>query len=177
MKKRRTLIISLLLVAALALGIGYAGFSIDMLVNGTATMKGEAPNVVFSKAVVKSATNDEIEERAGIGTVGGASIDIDSAGFASVNDELVITLTIKNNHNFDVKVSAPTVELTKVNNEDYFAVSTDWGTTEKTIAANGEVSFNLTIKQVKDTSDEVTQSYLVKFVATQGSLTGAQAES
>ena len=36
MKKRRTLIISLLLVAALALGVGYATITRDLSVQGTA---------------------------------------------------------------------------------------------------------------------------------------------
>lgn len=168
MKKRRTIIISLLLVAALCLGIGYAGFAIDLIVNGSATLRGEAPNVVFSAATIKSATNDDIRTRAGIGATGTASLDITSAGFASVNDELVVTITIKNNHNFDVTVTDPAINLTKIDNVDYFAVTTTWGDDDKTIAANGVVTFDLSIKLIKDTSDELTQKYTVTFEAFQG---------
>lgn len=168
MKKRRTIIISLLLVAALCLGIGYAGFAIDLIVNGSATLRGEAPNVVFSAATIKSFTNNDIKDRAGIGSTGTASLDITSAGFASVDDELVVTITIKNNHNFDVTVTEPAINLTKIDNVDYFKVTTTWGDDDKTITALGEVQFDLSIKLIKDTSDELTQKYTVTFEAFQG---------
>ena len=44
MKKRRTLIISLLLVAALALGVGYAAMTVDTSVTGSATLDPNSSN-------------------------------------------------------------------------------------------------------------------------------------
>ena len=65
MKKRRTFIVSMLLVAALALGIGYAALSDTLDINGTADVnqsQAEADfdlNVYFS-AVEKGSDLDKV---------------------------------------------------------------------------------------------------------------------
>ena len=55
MKKRRTLIISLLLVAALCLGIGYAALSRELIISSTAQLApvDSAFHVVFTEAISK----------------------------------------------------------------------------------------------------------------------------
>lgn len=175
MRKRRTIIISLLLVAALCLGIGYAGFALDMLISGAATLRGEAPNVVFSTATVTTPSDEEAEirTRTKVTGMGTETLNINTAGFASVGDKLVLNVTIKNNHNFEVNVSKPTVDLTQIAGVDYFSVTTTWGNTDKVIAANGSETFTLTIELVKDTSDELTQNFTVKFIASQGNQAAA----
>ena len=63
MKRRRTLITSLLLVAALALGIGYAALTDVLDINGTAKVEESAAedafnaDVYFSAAVANQAGN------------------------------------------------------------------------------------------------------------------------
>jgi len=56
MKKNKTLVIGLLLVAALALGIGYAGFTSDMSVGGEAIISGisEGNVLITSIALVEA---------------------------------------------------------------------------------------------------------------------------
>ena len=57
MKKRRTLIIALLLVAALALGIGYAGFTSQLSVDGEAILNGVSTSeVVITKIEIVEKT-------------------------------------------------------------------------------------------------------------------------
>ena len=51
MKKRRNLIISLLLIAALALGIGYAGVSDDLFINATANVDPDRASAELSADV------------------------------------------------------------------------------------------------------------------------------
>ena len=61
MKKRRTLIISLLLVAALALGIGYAGFTSELMINGDAVMNSTTTSQVVIESVDIDQKNGEIQ--------------------------------------------------------------------------------------------------------------------
>ena len=48
MKKRRTIIISLLLVAALALGVGYAAVSGSLIIDGKVVASAQPFNVHFT---------------------------------------------------------------------------------------------------------------------------------
>ena len=113
MKKRRTLIVALLLVAALALGIGYAGFTSELLINGDAVMNATTTSLVNIKDVVISEKNGDIELNAsGQGT---KTVNADLTGFSTSQDYVVLTVTVENPHEFEVTLSAPT--LTAQNNE------------------------------------------------------------
>ena len=56
MKKRRTTIIAFLLVAALALGIGYAALTTNLTITGGVTNAPHPINVVFQSGTLKEAT-------------------------------------------------------------------------------------------------------------------------
>lgn len=139
MKKRRTIIISLLLVAALALGIGYAATSGDVSVNGKVKNHPHELKLVFEKNDVDDAKI--IESR--VGTVEGSgsesvshTLDVtDGADFATFNisdlahkdDYIKAVLTVKNTNQYDVVLTetpTPTYSWTKGSN--FFVVSTEW---------------------------------------------------
>ena len=100
MKKRRTLIISLLLVAALCLGIGYAALSRDLQINGSANLQGN--NEVFDSAFISgsitdSEMKDDTKSPATVSVTEGsttASYTID--GLAVENDTVEMTFVVKN---------------------------------------------------------------------------------
>ena len=92
MKKRRTLIISLLLIAALCLGIGYAALARDLQINGSANLQGnnEDFDIVFMEGNAKNG-NATVTVAEGTTT---ASYVID--GLSKAGDTEVITFKIKN---------------------------------------------------------------------------------
>lgn len=91
MKKRRTLVISLLLVAALALGIGYAEMSKMLTINGDGIL-----NQNDSSFVVEF-TAGTITDGCGNVEFDGTSADFNIANIATQGEKAVITLTVTNN--------------------------------------------------------------------------------
>ena len=80
MKKRRSSIISLLLVAALALGIGYAGFTSELTISGDAVMNATSTSLVNISNVTEVSKSGDLTlspENLGSKTVG-----VDITGFA-----------------------------------------------------------------------------------------------
>ena len=114
MKKRRTLIISLLLVAALAIGIGYAGFTSELIIKGDAVINGTTNSAVVIKDVDLTGQSDEnIKlEASGEGT---KTVQADVTGFDSTTDSALITVTIENPHEFPVTLSTPLITTTNNN--------------------------------------------------------------
>lgn len=97
MKKRRTLVISLLLVAAIALGVGYAAVQAELTISGKAIgeQRADALKINFIASEVKDATTVE-----GLGietthsyTSNGGSFSIDGI---STGESVTFTYTVKN---------------------------------------------------------------------------------
>ena len=106
MKKRRTMIIALLLVAALALGIGYAAVSTELTISGKAigAQRTDALKVNFVKSEVKDLT---AVEALGIETThsytsNGGSFSVDGI---STGESVTFVYTVKNEET-DAKVGA-----------------------------------------------------------------------
>ena len=139
MKRRRTLIISLLLVAALALGIGYAATSGDVTVNGKAKNHPHELRLVFENNDAEDAKI--IDSRVGtIGDSGSASVSntlevTDGADVATFNisdlahqgDYIKAVLTVKNTNQYDVILDEnPSVSYTWTKGSNFFTVTTQW---------------------------------------------------
>jgi len=127
MKKRRTLIISLLLVAALCMGIGYAELAGELKINGNASVTAADVTLIWSEsnavATAADITTDtrqaEFEGSVDAGDPGESEITIRATGFRDKDDTVVFTLTAQNNGNVPVKLKAlkldGTQELTTAN--------------------------------------------------------------
>ena len=137
MKKRRTIIISLLLVAALALGVGYAGMSGSIKINGDVVNKPHEVNLTF-ESTGDGNEKTEIAQSTGTGTgsdVSSITISTDKklATFSIRNlshkDEYVLaTLVVKNNNEYDVKLESNpgfTYAL-ETGVPEFFTVQTTW---------------------------------------------------
>ncbi len=170
MKKRRTLIISLLLVAALALGIGYAALADDLFVTGSAEIGVEnaenafAADVYFTKAVISS---DKGTAVIGTDTNGEASdkvtITVNPDVLAGQGDSVICALEISN-----IGDLAATVDLDSiiVSNSEYFSVTTSWGTTTtQNLAAGGTLDLTVTITVVKTPTTDVSTTFDIGFTA------------
>ena len=106
MKKRRTLIISLLLVAALALGIGYAAFGSDMVLNGSIQMGGIASQVNFQSVTrLDSSTASEDVVTLDVTGEGTDTLRVALNGFSHAGHYVDLDIVISNPHDFDVTLT------------------------------------------------------------------------
>ena len=174
MKKRRITMIALLLIAALALGIGYAAYTVNMKIAGLATVGAPAPNVKF-KAVSGNVLEGSVHSSNSYGTaaVGAQTIDLNLEGFADAEDSVKVTYTVHNGHDFDVKLSDITYALTNTgtNYPSHFSIVIDNITnltSEKVLAAGDDATFDVTITLAKTfaTDASVVQNFEISFTAT-----------
>ena len=158
MKKRRTLIISLLLVAALTLGIGYASVSDLLDITGIVEADGSAMNTEFDEDVYFSAIqiNDTKAGESALGT--GDKPDNATfmvAGLADINETASVTYTITNDYADSVWVTI--IEPSNDKN-DYLEITHDL--TEGTeIAAGQSITVTVTATVVDTTSESTSLNY------------------
>ena len=171
MKKRRSLIISLLLVAALTLGVGYAALTDDLFVTGSANIDSDnakeafAADVYFTKAI--------ISEGRGTATIGvdkngetadKVTITVNDGVLAGAGDSVVCTLEISNVGDLDATVDMGAIV---VSNSEFFKVTTNWGaTTTKELPAQDTLDLVVTITVVKTPTVDVSTTFDISFVAT-----------
>lgn len=151
MKKRRTLIIALLLVAALCLGIGYAAVSETLLWNGT--IENDAVEFVVkfettAESAVSGAGDAEDKEKilslSNPGDPGGRTVAPAVDGLTVVGDSVTFTYTVKNYSNVIVELK----ELTTDFNNEYFKLTLgDW---DKTVLDVNEIAtVDVTVELIK----------------------------
>ena len=168
MKKRRTLIISLLLVAALALGIGYAALTDVLEINGSADVYQAAAEEAFNEDVYFSAAvaNED-------GNV--ASVDANDNDMASFTaktlkgkgDKVTFTFTIKNDGDVAALVT-PTFASDGNTNPEYFAVSSDWAGQPRTLAAGASDTYTVTVELLKTPTEAIHGSFHIELTAVAG---------
>ena len=172
MKKRRSLIISLLLVAALTLGIGYASLTDDLFVEGNAAIDSDdaksafADDVYFSNAVVNEGRGTaRIEADKNGEAKDKVVIDIPAGVLKGAGDRVMVTLEITNKGDLDALV---TLDSIHVENGTYFDVTTNWDALNNqcNLGADQDIDIVLTIRCVKTPTSDVSTSFTVGFTAT-----------
>lgn len=98
MKKRRFLIISVLLVAALMLGIGYAALSRELIIGSTANLSvnQEDFDIILSNPSVTSDGTTASEAATASITANGKGGNYTVTGLSKQNDTVTITFDIEN---------------------------------------------------------------------------------
>lgn len=148
MKRRRTLIVALLLVAALALGIGYASITDTLTIGGNASVKPHQENfkVIFQEIKNQDKCTAAIQTDKTVATFTTTQLvegeDTASATFVVVN----------NSDEYSATIDAPTISITT--GSDYFDVTTDFGTATKTIAPGETCEFTVTVKLRRAVTEE-----------------------
>jgi len=181
MKKRRTLIIALLLVAALCLGIGYAAQSGYVEVSGNVTNKPHPVKLVFVQDG-SSLKNSEVTPVNGSSRVPSTNNELivvdntstatfDISDFSHEGDYAELYLRVKNTNEYDVALRADPVEdgsleITKGAGvtEDFFTVDAEWitetGDKDTLTLAEGETkTLKVTITMTDSTGNDVSGSY------------------
>ena len=174
MKKRRTLIISLLLIAALALGIGYAATSGNLTINGTVSTQRQEFAVYFTQAVLKDCTdgvvakvetNTEVktDETTDLGTL--KSVQLDITGMKVVGDSVTVTFTVENHNAFPMYINNISVTNAETN---AFAVTTSLdnvATQPITLAESGQegdsTTVDVTVTVDDFVSEDIKQSFTI----------------
>lgn len=147
MKKRRTLIISLLLVAALALGIGYAALSDVLDIQGTAEISANSAQETFNQDVYFSDVSSGAGYTASINADNNDKASFTATGFSDVGDKIFITFTIKNDSSHYEALVTP--KLLQNSNAEYFKLTSDWNSTAQTIGINGTKTITVTVELLK----------------------------
>ena len=168
MKKRRTLIIGLLLVAALCLGIGYAGVSTILSINGTAKNEVSEIDVVFKDGGVckiVDGTTAAIKSASAVGEGGDIDITFHAYGLRNVGDYVTAEFVVINNNEYSVSLSEPHI-VSEMTNFDWELIG--WETADATLASNGEATFQIKISLATASADEIVETFTVNIDATAG---------
>lgn len=166
MKKRRTFIVSMLLIAALALGIGYAALTDTLDINGTADVnqsQAEADfdlNVYFDENIVIGNAGDKASLADG---------DNDMANFTitSLNgkgDTATFTYTIVNDSDLDAMVT-PSLAADGNTNATYFSIESDWKGQAKEIKAGQSATYTITVTLLATPTETIHGSFHIEFEA------------
>ena len=177
MKKRRTLVIGLLLVAALALGIGYAGITATLSVNGTAKTTPTDIDIVFiqdgSSISDANAANADREAAiiaaSSLSGFGSTDVTFHAYNLRDQGDSVTAVLVIENKSNYAVTLSAPSLVSEPTNftitmgNYANVAGSDAYNSSTKVLAAGGKVQFTVTatLKNTITTAGEVSETFTV----------------
>ena len=168
MKKRRTLIVSLLLIAALALGIGYAALTDVLDINGSADINQSAAEEAFNADVYF--TNAVANQEGNSASVD--SSDNDMANFTAstlkgAGDTATFTFTIANNSDVAAVVT-PSLASDGNSNTEYFEIKSDWNATARTMAAGSTDTYTVTVKLLKTPTETLHGSFHIELTAVAG---------
>ncbi len=183
MKKRRVLIISLLLVAALALGIGYATITGSLIIDGKVVATAQPFNVYFTEfeagqgnGILGNVPVIHCDTALGNGSTA-KTVMLNIRDMASTNDSITATLTIKNGNDADMNVKVETVlygetagQVTSAN-PDRFTVTTDWDDEVKNIPAGGTETITLTITMTDSCEGDYSGFFRVSLYGSSDAIT------
>ena len=173
MKKRRTLIIALLLIAALALGIGYATLSTDLTVNGSVSNSPHPIDVTYETGSISAGEGLAAAEAASkvVCTKGAKSATFDVAGLVHAGDKVVATFTVKNNNKYDVALEAPKI-TTETDASNFFTPTVTWlddegnaTSTTPTLKENETATFKVTVTMDINTANTYSGDFVVTVTA------------
>ena len=178
MKNRKIVVIAFVLIAALALGIGYASVTTTLTVDGRGILNGQS---ILNAAI--SYKNGEIQTKNGIknDTLGTVTFNenndqavVTIGGLTAVGEEAVVLLVVQNLGAVDATLSFDENDLAITNNDagggnEYFDITIDQTNNGATVAANGgtvPVKIHVKLATVPTSSDDVTVTFTFEYTAT-----------
>ena len=106
MKNRRNTIIAFMLVAVLAMSVGFAAYSTTLAIHGTTSVSAEALEFTEDVQFTSAASSNEAFGTATIGD--GQTATFNVSGMTQYNDRVQFTYTITNNSDYDVNIEIST---------------------------------------------------------------------
>jgi uncharacterized repeat protein (TIGR01451 family) len=165
MKSRKGLI-SLMLVAVLLLGIGYAALTDTLDITGSADVNQSAAEEAFNEDIYFSAAvANETGNTASVNADNNDKASFTAKTLKGKGDKVTFTFTIKNDGDIAATVT-PKLNATLGNtNPEYFSLTSDWDGGAKTLAAGAEVTYTLTVELLKTPTETVAASFLIELTA------------
>lgn len=168
MKKRRSLIISLLLVAALCLGIGYAALTDVLDINGSADVNQSAAEEAFDADIYfTGAVANETGNSASVDAADNDMANFTAATLKGQGDKVTFTFTIKNASDVAAVVT-PSLAADGNTNTEYFKVTSDWNATARTLAAGATDTYTITVELLKTPTETIHGSFHIELTAVAG---------
>ena len=181
MKRRRTLIVSLLLVTALCMGVGYAALAGNLTITGSATITQQQFDVYFTQA-----EKDDVNTTTGVTVIVPDDTDfaadkikevnITVTGLVNEDDHAVIQFTVQNDNDCTMTLSAvPTYGATQdianagtQNTDDNISISVAYAGDDPAITAGGtkEVTVTINLDTININADPITTYFTLKLNAT-----------
>ena len=187
MKKRRTLIISLLLIAAMAIGVGYAALATEVRITGDIASSAVKFDVQFVSSTMSVSTDNtadpdarkaEIQAVSSAGTTGASMIHLKAAGLKEAGDAVTYTLVLENKSDVNVTISAlqlidtdtsTPIDMTQTEElAEHFAPFsfkvTGWDTA-KELEPGDTITVTIAIELSETSNVAATHAYTLKAVA------------
>lgn len=183
MKKRRTLIISLLLVAALCLGVGYAAITGELVVQGKVAAKAQPFNVHFIKFDAAAGTAHSVLSNTPAiscdtvlsDTAPAKSIMLNvrdmSTGATDASggdrDYVSAVLTIRNDNDSKMYLDVAAIQygssLSTVTDtpSEYFKVTVDWKNGVKSLDPGATTDITVTVTMLKSCETEFAEYFQI----------------
>ena len=179
MKRRRTLIVSLLLVTALCMGIGYAAVSQDLYIKGSATAQAQAADIGFTayaegshNTAYSSTITPSLSCTEGTSFDKKTTVNLTATGLTSEDDYVEGTFTVTNYNDCIMYLSTVTTLYGETSgnvneaSDDYFTVEVSYPEGTEVAATNGTatVKVRITLNQ-NITGDSVTRYFSIQLLA------------
>ena len=165
MKNRKGLI-SIMLVAVLLLGIGYAALTDTLDITGSADVNQSAAEEAFNEDIYFSAAvANETGNTASVNADNNDKASFTAKTLKGKGDKVTFTFTIKNDGDVAATVT-PKLNATLGNtNPEFFSLTSDWDGGAKVLAAGSEVTYTLTVELLKTPTETVAASFLIELTA------------
>ncbi len=167
MKNRKSILVVFLLTAAMLMSVGYAALTDVLDITGSADVNQSAAEEAFNEDIYFSAAVANEEGNT-------ASVNADNKDKASftantlkgAGNQATFTFTIKNDGDLAATVT-PTLNATAGNTKpEYFAITSDWNGTAKTLEAGGSLTYTVTVKLLQTPTETISGSFLIELTAT-----------
>lgn len=173
MKAKRLTIVAFLLCAIMVLGVGFAALTDVLDIQGSADVNQSAAESAFNDDIYFSGVLAYDEGTANGGKAYTANINTNNndkgqftvTGLASKDDFAEITFTIKSESDKDALI---TPKLSSNTNETYFAISSDWESQPKTLAAGGTLTITVKVLLRETPTETISGSFIIELTAVAG---------
>ena len=173
MKAKRLTVVAFLLCAIMILGVGFAALTNVLDIQGTADVSQSAAESEFNEDIYFSEVSTYDANTAGEAKSYTASIVANNndkatftvTGLATKDDYATITFTIKSKSDRDAVVTPSVTTNTKA---EYFAISSDWNSQPKDLAANSEIKISITVTLLQTPTETISGSFIIELTAVAG---------
>lgn len=174
MKNRRIAIIAFVLVAVMAIGIGYAATTMSDQFSISGEVTADENNDKFNEYVYFSEVEGVASNGTTVDTTGWIQADAKgsndiivvtppagSAAFKEVGNKLTVTATVKNDA--DIAVKLANVDVTGAASDTYFKVTVTGAADNAPITAGGTIDIVIEIELILTPTSLVSNSFTVEF--------------